>query len=75
MNLGEKMPYARTSVRSISRHIDEDASVRKALLLNLIEFIQEESEWIDQEVQSKIDSALTPVVEPEPEPEPEPEGE
>ena len=67
MNLGEKMPYARQSIRSISRHMDEDGAVRKALLDDLVSFIEGQKTLIDEELADKIAGALAPPpAEPDP---------
>lgn len=54
MNLNQKLPIAKRAIESISRHDDEDATVRKAFLASLVEFIAEEQAQIDQRVQARI---------------------
>lgn len=58
MNVSDKLKYAKAHVNSISRHDDEDAAVRKAMLLDLQKHIAEETQAIDDRVAAKAATML-----------------
>lgn len=59
MNLSEKVAIAKRAIDSISRHDDEDAAVRKAILAQVSAHITAEVEDIDQRVAARL-AQLTP---------------
>jgi hypothetical protein len=54
MNLAQKLTYAKVAVESISRHADEDADVRLAILRSLVAHIDHECNVISAEVRRRI---------------------
>lgn len=54
MNLAEKTTVARQAINSISRHDDEDAAVRLAMLLRVAQHIDEERKGIEQRNAARI---------------------
>jgi hypothetical protein len=56
MDLKRKTEIACQTVDSISRHDDEDASVRKAILDAVISHIEAEKAAIDARVAERVDS-------------------
>jgi hypothetical protein len=55
MNLSKKLDYARQAVDSISRHDDEDAAVRKAMLMTLHRYVESEIAAADARVAVRVE--------------------
>lgn len=58
MNIKHKLQIVQNSIRSISQHNDEDATVVKAALDHIINFIDQEKIMIDAAIQVKITNTL-----------------
>lgn len=54
MDLSHKLQIARAAIDSISRHDDEDAAVRKAMLDRIAQHVQDEQALIDQRVRDRL---------------------
>lgn len=64
MNVADKLKYAKAHINSISRHDDEDAAVRKALLADLKQHITAEVQAIDARTTAKAAAMLNAAAEP-----------
>lgn len=54
MDLARKSKLAKDIITSISRHDDEDSTVRKAMLAELVAFLGEEEDAIDARVAARV---------------------
>ncbi len=63
MNLQQKLPYAISAIRSISRHTDEGSNVRLAYLEKLENFIEDERKaMIEDDIKRIKELESTPEV-------------
>jgi hypothetical protein len=58
MNLARKIEMAAQTIRSISRHEDEDAAVRQAVLDQVEATIKDERAWITARIAERIAASL-----------------
>lgn len=58
MNISQKLEIVAASVRSISRHNDEDAAVVQAALAKIDALVKAEREALDARVRADIEAKL-----------------
>lgn len=58
MNLAKKAEYATSWIDSIADHADENSSIRKALLGNLADKIQDAIDRIDDQDRKRIEDLI-----------------
>jgi len=59
MNIGRKVQIAKTAITSITRHDDEDSTLLKAAIAELVSFLGSEESEIEARNQATILSELS----------------